>query len=168
MPLRRLIEPEQAQPASKPPMTTTILLVEDEATDVFFFERAMKKAGVVNPLQVATDGEQALDYLEGRGKFADRKAYPLPCLIVLDLKMPGTTGFEVLERIRHQPELRKLVVVVLTSSVSDEDIAKAYELGANAYLVKPADSTELVDVVEAIKHFWLTHNHAPPHTTRLR
>jgi len=107
-------------------MTTTILLVEDEATDAFFFERAMKKAGVVNPLRVVTDGQQALDYLEGRGKFADRDTYPLPCLIVLDLKMPGTTGFEVLERIRGQPDLRKLVVVVLTSSVSDDDIAKAY------------------------------------------
>ena len=159
---------EQAPPASKPTMTSTILLVEDEATDAFFFERAMKKAGVANPLRVATDGQQALDYLEGRGKFADRETYPLPCLIVLDLKMPGTTGFEVLERIRGQPDLRKLVVVVLTSSVSDDDIAKAYELGANAYLVKPPDSAELVNIVQAIKQFWLTHNHAPPHTTRLR
>ena len=143
-------------------MTTTILLVEDEPADAFFFERAMKKAGVANPLQVASDGKQALDYLEGGGKFADRKKYPLPCLIVLDLKMPGTTGFEVLEQIRNRPGSQKPIVVVLTSSVSDEDIARAYDLGANAYLVKPADTTELADIVQAIKHFWLTYNHAPP------
>ena len=76
--------------------------------------------------------------------------------------MPDTTGFEVLEQIRNRPGSQKPIVVVLTSSVSDEDIARAYDLGANAYLVKPADTAELADIVESIKHFWLTHNHAPP------
>ena len=143
-------------------MSNTILLVEDEENDAFFFENAMEKAGVANPLKIVTDGQQALDYLNGDGNFADRAKYPLPSLVFLDLKLPRAHGFEVLIRIRELPELRKLIVVILTSSVSEEDISKAYELGANAYLVKPSDTSKLVDIARSIKLFWLTHNHAPP------
>ena len=142
--------------------TATILLVEDEPHDAFFFGHMMTKAGIANPLQVATDGRQALDYLEGAGQFADRAAFPLPGLVVLDLKLPRATGFEVLEQIRRQPELRQLIVVMLTSSASDDDIAKAYELGANAYLVKPSKIDQLEEAGLAIKQFWLTHNRPPP------
>jgi len=148
-------------------MTTTIMLVEDEPDDALFFERALKKAGVTSPLRVAKGGREALDYLQGVDTFKDRELYPLPCMVVLDLNLPHATGFEVLEQIRQHPELRNLVVIVLTSSASDADIAKAYSLGANAYLVKPSDSSQLVDMVQAIKHFWLTYN-CLPHTSGTR
>jgi two-component system response regulator len=141
--------------------TTTVLLVEDDPNDAFFFENVWKKAGILNPLRVAKDGQEALDYLEGAGEFADRDKYPLPSLTILDLKLPRVMGIQVLKRIREQPALRKLIVIVLTSSVSDADISQVYELGANAYLVKPSEMDGLADIVRAIKHFWLTHNHAP-------
>jgi CheY-like chemotaxis protein len=146
---------------SSNPMST-ILLVEDEENDAFFFQRSMEKANIANPLQIATDGQQALDYLHGAGEFVDRDKFPFPSLVVLDLKLPRAHGFEVLAHIRQHPSLRKLIVVVLTSSVNEEDIAKAYELGANAYLVKPSDTGKLLDIIQSIKLFWLTHNHAPP------
>ena len=140
---------------------TTVLLVEDDPNDVFFFETVWKKAGIVNPLRVATDGREALDYLEGAGEFADRDKYPLPSLTILDLNLPRVMGIQVLKRIREQPALRKLIVIVLTSSENDADISEVYELGANAYLVKPPEMDLLAEIVQAIKHFWLTHNHAP-------
>lgn len=141
--------------------TTTVLLVEDDPNDVFFFQNVWKKAGIANPLRVAKDGQEALDYLEGAGEFADRDKYPLPCLTILDLKLPRVMGLEVLKRIRELPALRKLIVIVLSSSLSDEDISEVYEFGGNAYLVKPPEMGRLADIVQAIKHFWLTHNHAP-------
>jgi len=141
--------------------TTPILLVEDEPNSVFFFEHTVKKLAIGNPLHIAKDGGEALDYLEGIGVFADRQKYPLPGLMVLDLKLPRATGFDVLRRIRANPSLRTLIVVILTSSASDADIAQAYDLGANAYLVKPLHLEDLEKIVKAIQDFWLTHNHAP-------
>lgn len=143
----------------------TILLVEDDADSVFLFEHTVRKLGITNPLRVARDGREALDYLEGVGDFADRQKHPLPGLILLDLKLPRISGFEVLQALRQRPETRPLIVVVLTSSASDEDIAKAYALGANAYLVKPLQLEKLEEIVQAIKVFWLTHNHPPPCST---
>lgn len=139
-----------------------ILLVEDEPNDAFFFEHSLKHAGVENLLRVVRDGVEALEYLQGAGKFADREKFPLPSLVLLDLKLPRATGFEVLEYMRDHPELRRLIVVVLTSSSSHRDIIKSYDLGANAYLVKPSDSRQLAQIVKTIKDFWLTHNHPPP------
>ena len=146
---------------------STLLLVEDEPTSVFFFEHMVKKLGILNPLQIAKDGREALDYLEGVGEFSDRVKFPLPGLVILDLKLPRVTGFEVLQQLRHRPETKHIVVVILSSSASDEDIAKAYALGANGYLVKPLHLEELQEIVRAIKDFWLTHNHAPPPTDAL-
>ncbi|ATC63137.1 two-component system response regulator [Nibricoccus aquaticus] len=137
----------------------TILLVEDEPTNVFFFQHAASKAGVTNPVQVAKDGQEAIDYLEGVGEFGDRLKYPLPGLVVLDLKLPRLTGFEVLKKIRAASALRRLIVVMLTSSASEEDINKAYALGINGYLVKPFKIEELISLVQALRDFWLTHNH---------
>jgi CheY-like chemotaxis protein len=143
-------------------MSNMILLVEDEPNDAFFFEHCARKVGVSNPVLIVRDGREALDYLEGAHQFADREKYPLPWLVVLDLKLPRATGFEVLEQIRGQPGTRKLIVLVLTSSSSDADIQRAYDLGANAYLVKPSDPRQLANLVQAINDFWLTHNHPPP------
>ena len=149
-------------------MQTLILLVEDEPNDAFFFQHCVKRAGIPNPVVVAHDGREALDYLEGADPFHDREKHPLPWLVMLDLKLPRITGFEVLERIRQLPALRKLIVVVLTSSSSQIDIERAYELGANAYLVKPSESAELAEIVRSIKDFWLIHNRPPfPGKSRL-
>ena len=142
-------------------ITKTILLVEDEENDVFFFRHAMKKEGAVNPLQVASDGQEAIDYLQGVGKFADRAQFPLPGLILLDLKLPFVMGLDVLRWIRHQSGLAP-IVVILSSSSEAEDIAAAYRLGANAYLVKPAEANKLGAMVRAINDFWLMQNLPPP------
>ena len=138
----------------------TILQVEDDSNDVFFFQRAMKKAGVPNPIQVARDGQDAIDYLQGAGKFADRTQFPLPGLVLLDLKLPYVMGIEVLRWIRQQPGT-PIIVVVLTASGGDEDVATAYRLGANGFLVKPSEADKLDDMVKAIGDFWLTHNALP-------
>src|ERR1043166_5515933 len=118
-------------------MMKSILLVEDDENDVFFFKYAMKKESLGNPLQVARDGQEAIDYLEGTGKFANREEFPMPYLIVLDLKLPFVMGLDVLKWIREQPQLSP-IVVVLSSSPENADIEAAYRLGATAYLVKPS------------------------------
>src|SRR5580765_5647261 len=141
-------------------MMKTILQVEDDPNDVFFFQRSMKKAGVPNPTQVAEDGQQAIDYLKGAGKFADRDQFPLPGLILLDLKLPYVMGLDVLRWIREQPNTAP-VVIILTASAEEEDIATAYRLGANAFLTKPSEASKLQEIVRAIKDFWLTHNMLP-------
>src|SRR3954452_4404495 len=105
----------------------TILQVEDDPNDVFLFDRAMKKVELANPIQVVTDGQEAIDYLSGVGKFADREQYPLPAVVLLDLKLPYVMGFEVLKWIREQPNM-PLVVIILTGSAEDRDIASAYRL----------------------------------------
>ena len=142
-------------------MSKTILLVEDEENDVFFLKNAFEEVGILNPLQVAQDGQEAMDYLSGRGEYADRARFPLPCLTLLDLKLPRLMGLEVLKWMREQPELKSLIVIILTSSRLRPDIERAYELGANAYLVKPSSPPELREIATGIKQFWLTLNHGP-------
>jgi CheY-like chemotaxis protein len=143
---------------------TTILQVEDDPNDVFFLKHAMAKAGVLNPVQIVNDGRDAIDYLKGVHKFADREQFPLPGLVLLDLKLPHVMGLDVLQWIRQESGL-DLVVVLLTASAEEPDIAAAYRLGANAFLVKPSEASKLVDMVRAIRDFWLTHNLLPrtPH-----
>jgi len=142
-------------------MLSTILQVEDDPNDVFFFQKAMKKAGVTNPIQVASDGQEAIDYLSGTGKFADRETFPLPCLVLLDLKLPHVMGLDVLKWIRQQPGAIR-VVVLLSASGQESDIATAYRLGANGYLIKPSEMSKLQDMAKAIKDYWLTQNTPPP------
>jgi len=142
-----------------------ILQVEDDPNDVFLLHHALKKAGAENPVQVVTDGEQAIDYLRGAGKFADREQFPLPSLVLLDLNLPGLPGLEVLRWIRQASGI-PLVVLVLSTSGEDADIAAAYRLGANGFLVKPAHAHKLVDLARAIKDFWLIHNALPKESSR--
>jgi len=146
-------------------MTGTILLVEDEESDAFLMQRAASRAGIVNPIRVATDGRAAIDYLNGAGQFANRKEFPLPCLVLLDLKLPYVMGLDVLKWIRRQHEVG-VIVLMLSSSAAEADIAAAYLLGANGFLVKPSESDKLVDMVKAIKDYWLTHNSPPPGVSR--
>src|SRR5437588_11531143 len=140
--------------------TYTILLVEDDENDAFFVRRAFDKTGVVNPLQVVRDGKEALNDLRGEGKFAQRDNFPLPGIILLDLKLPFVMGLDVLKWIRQQSDLAP-IVVILTSSAEEKDIATAYRLGANAYLVKPTEMTRLDGMVKSINDFWLMQNTAP-------
>jgi CheY-like chemotaxis protein len=138
----------------------SILQVEDDPNDVLFLQRALLKAGVANPIQSVSDGQQAIDYLQGAGPFADRAKFPFPGLVLLDLKLPYVMGLGVLRWIREQ--LRApLVVIILTASAENADIAAAYQSGANGFLVKPSEASKLLDMVKALKDFWLTHNTLP-------
>ena len=138
-----------------------ILYVEDEETDVTLLQHVLAKAAIHNPLQTVKDGKAAMDYLSGNGPFADRRAHPLPGLVLLDLNLPYWSGFEVLEWIRQQPQLRRVPVVIFTSSSRPDDIARAYDAGANAYLVKPNALADLASLVLALRDFWLLHNRLP-------
>lgn len=138
--------------------TGTILLVEDNEDDVVLMRRALKEARITNPLMVLDNGEKAVNYLEGLGAFSDRKQYPLPAVVFLDLKLPLRSGHEVLEWIRRQPALQALVVVVLTASDEPSDIKRCYQLGANSYLVKPPTVDQLLDLAKAFKWYWLNYN----------
>jgi CheY-like chemotaxis protein len=142
-------------------MTTTnraLLLVEDNEDDVFLMKRALKGARVVNPLHVVEDGQEAVDYLAGTGKFADRSQYPLPAVVFLDLKLPYISGHDVLAWIRRQKELDALVVIVLTSSNEASDLSRCYSLGANSYVVKPPTPQQLEELAKAFKWYWLEYN----------
>jgi CheY-like chemotaxis protein len=139
----------------------TILLVEDDPNDVFLMKRALKGAAITNPLQIAEDGQQAIDYLAGSGSFADRTTFPIPSLVFLDLKLPYKGGFEVLEWIRTQPSIDSTLVVVLTSSSEEKDIKECYRLGAKSFLVKPPTQAMLSELMLSLKDYWMTRNEFP-------
>jgi CheY-like chemotaxis protein len=138
-----------------------ILLVEDNPKDVLLMQRAFRKANLVNPVQIVSDGEAAISYLSGIGAYSDRTLYPLPVLILLDLKLPRKSGAEVLMWLRQQPELKRLPVVVLTSSQEYADINRVYDLGANAYMVKPVAFANLVEIVKTLNLHWIIFNEKP-------
>jgi CheY-like chemotaxis protein len=141
--------------------TRVILLVEDREDDVFLVRKAFEKAYIINPLQVVRDGHEAVAYLKGEGSYANRIEYPLPSLVLLDLKLPGMDGFEVLQWIRQEPSLRSLPVVVLTSSDQIRDVNAAYQLGANSFLVKPLDFQNFIDLSKAIERYWINFSKIP-------
>ncbi len=132
-----------------------ILVAEDDPTDAYFFERAFRRAGLPVALHFVTDGHEVIDYLEGKGRFADRGRHPLPQLVLLDLHMPRVNGFEVLQHVRRQPQFNDLVIVIFSSSAERRDMNKAYSLGANSYLVKPHSMQELMALVGSFKKHWV-------------
>jgi CheY-like chemotaxis protein len=138
-----------------------ILLAEDNPNDVELILAAFKKANFVNRIQIASDGEQALDFLHRRGPHAGR-AGPHPAVVLLDLKMPKVDGREVLRQIRADAQLRHIPVVILTSSREETDLLASYELGANAFVVKPVDFQEFVAAVNGLGFFWALLNEPPP------
>jgi CheY-like chemotaxis protein len=138
-----------------------VLVVDDNEDDAFFLKRGFLRAGVTVPLQFVQSGEEAMSYLEGREKFADRTKYPAPKLMLLDIKMPGTDGFDVLEWVREQPRLGLLPVIMLSSSDRQEDVNRAYELGANSYMMKPGTSEGYEYVAKGFASYWLKHNVLP-------
>ena len=133
----------------------SILLVEDNADDVELIRYAFRKAEIVSPIQAVFDGEQAIAWLKGDPPFEDRDSHPLPSLILLDLKLPRRSGFEVLEFARSHAASAFIPIAVLTSSNQTEDIRRAYELGANSYLVKPVRRDALVEMMRSLDNYWL-------------
>jgi CheY-like chemotaxis protein len=133
----------------------TVLLVEDDLNDIFLVKRAFRTARIPNPLQIVTDGEEAMSYLRGDGKYADREAHPLPKLMVMDIKMPRRSGFEVLEWVKSSAGLlRRIPIVIVSSSDNPSDINRAYELGANAYMIKPMNYRSVEHLFESITQYW--------------
>jgi CheY-like chemotaxis protein len=148
--------------------TSAILLVEDDKNDVLFMRMAMEKIGLAGRLHVVEDGQDAIDYLQGAGAFSDREVHPLPCLVLLDTKLPQVMGLDVLQWIREQPELETMVVIMLTASQQCSDIRLACQLGANSYLVKPSNPLRLPEMMEALKRYWLTFNQPTAEARNLR
>jgi len=141
------------------PKESCILEVEDDKSQAFLLQYAFEQAGITNAVHVATDGQMAIEYLAGSGPFADRVKYPLPKLVMLDLNLPRKTGLEVLEWTRQQPALKRLVVILFTSSCLPADIDRAYDLGANSFIQKPADLADALEMAQLLKGWWLGYNH---------
>jgi len=139
-----------------------ILLVEDNKMDIALTLDAFQEAHLSNKIHVANNGEEAIEYLFGMGKYSDRNIFPLPSIVLLDLKMPGIDGIEVLKRVKSTPEIKRIPVIILTSSKEEGDRAMSYDLGANSYLVKPISFDGFLDVVRKVTDYWITLNVEPP------
>jgi CheY-like chemotaxis protein len=139
-----------------------ILLVEDNRMDVELTLDAFKEVKLLNSIHVAPNGQDALNYLLGNGAYADRNTHPLPSLILLDLKLPGIDGFDVLRQIKSTPVLKRIPIIILTSSREEGDRALSYDIGANSYLVKPVSFEGFLGVVSQIEGYWLSLNVGPP------
>lgn len=131
-----------------------ILLVEDSPEDFEATVRALRQAGLANPIYRCEDGDDALDYLHRRGKYADAAKAPRPGLILLDLNLPGTDGREVLEEIKQVDNIKKIPVLVLTTSTDERDIEKCYQMGANSYVKKPVDLDGFMNAIQRLKDYW--------------
>jgi CheY-like chemotaxis protein len=131
-----------------------ILLVEDSDEDYAITKRSFAKAGLVNPLYRVSDGEQALDYLYRRGSYSDPASAPRPGVVLLDLNLPGTDGREVLKVVKQDEFLRKIPVIVLTTSSAEDDIQMCYDAGANSYIVKPVELENFIDAVARLRDYW--------------
>jgi CheY-like chemotaxis protein len=138
-----------------------ILVAEDDEDYVLLIKQVFAKAHIPNPVYVVWNGEEVISYLKGGGKYSNRDEYPLPDILLLDLKMPRVNGFEVLEWIRQQPGLSALRTLVLTSSDQIRDVNKAYQLGANSFLVKPIDFEDFTHLSRLIADFWFKASRAP-------
>jgi CheY-like chemotaxis protein len=132
----------------------TILIAEDNEDDVQLLRMALQRQGLTNPVHVSPDGEDVILYLQARGPYADRKQYPFPRLLILDLKMPAMNGFEVLRWVRHHPHCTVIPTIIMSTSILPEDIQQAYELGANAYISKPSAFPKLQETFRDLFAFW--------------
>jgi CheY-like chemotaxis protein len=138
-----------------------ILIAEDNPLDVLMLQRAFRQAAIDTPLHFVSDGEEAIAYLKGEGKFGSRQEHPLPDLFLLDLKMPRKNGFDVLQWLQEQPTLASLRTIVLTTSDDVWDINRAYAMGANSFLVKPLDFTDFKSTIQAVFNYWVTLDQGP-------
>jgi CheY-like chemotaxis protein len=138
-----------------------VLVAEDDEDTRILLARAFRKVNSACVLKVATNGLEVIRYLEGKGEFADRDSHPLPAMMLLDLNMPQKSGFEVLQWIRRHPSLKRMVVVVFTHSENQKDIDRAYDLGANSYLIKSPSSPEFFEFIKNLDVYWSKHNRGP-------
>ncbi len=138
-----------------------ILFAEDSTDDAMLTVRALKKSGLTNKIQHVKDGAEALEFIYCKGAYTSRNIKQHPKLILLDLKMPKLSGMEVLEKIKSDPHLRSIPIVILTSSKEDPDISKCYALGANSYIVKPVESENFFQALKELGFYWLIHNQPP-------
>lgn len=138
-----------------------ILLIEDNSNDQELTMRALKKRNIANKVQIVNDGEEALEYLFGEGKYAGRDVSAIPKVVLLDLKLPKVSGLDVLKRIKSDPHTKTIPVVVLTSSMEERDRLQSYELGVNSYIVKPVDFDKFVEAVSELGFYWLLLNEPP-------
>ncbi|MFZ6744362.1 response regulator [Undibacterium sp. JH2W] len=141
--------------------TGTILLVEDNPSDIGLTERAFKKSHISNNLVIAQDGQEGLDYLFCQGNYASREDATPPMLVLLDLKLPKVDGLEVLRQIRKDPRTHRVPVVILTSSREEQDVATGYDLGVNSYIRKPVDFQQFAEVIKQLGMYWLVINENP-------
>jgi len=139
-----------------------ILLIEDDEGDIRLAKEALKEGKILNRLFIVEDGVEALDFLYRRGKYADPSKSPRPGLILLDLNLPKMNGLDVLRSIKSDPELRRIPVIILTTSKEEEDIIKSYDLDANSYITKPVDHEKFIEAVHSLRHYWLTVVTLPP------
>lgn len=144
--------------------SATILLVEDDRGDQELTRRALDEGKIRNDLRIVEDGEEALAYLFRRGKYKDPATSPKPDLLLLDLNLPRVDGREVLEQIRADSKLRRMAVVVLTTSRQEEDILRSYELGCNSFITKPVDVNQFIQVIQALERYWFQIVVLPPKT----
>ncbi|HBA86630.1 MAG TPA: response regulator [Geobacter sp.] len=139
----------------------TIMLVDNDRDHAHFTQLALQRVGVITPVQVARDGEEAIGYLSGQEPYQDRETYPLPILLLLDLNLPRMSGVAFLSWLRRQPLLRRLPVIVLTQPGPTTDLNRAYELGCNSYLIKPTSFNTLLVMMQGLVHYWLSLNLPP-------
>jgi len=149
-----LDDPLASERTAATPVKQLILVVEDSDDDFFAMQRAFKKAGLLNPIQRCSNGDQAVDYLFQRGEFAAPDAAPRPAIILLDLNLPGLDGREVLQIVKSDQELRRIPVIVLTTSIAQQDIERCYASGANSYVHKPVDLEGFFQAISRLKDFW--------------
>jgi CheY-like chemotaxis protein len=138
-----------------------ILVADDSPWDIYLLQRAFSKINCLGRVEVARDGQEAMDYFNGEGEFADRLRFKRPCLVLLDLKMPRLDGFQVLEFVRSRSDYKCMPIVVLTSSDEPSDMQRAYDLGANSYVCKPSDPERLDIFVDVVTKFWTDFNRMP-------
>lgn len=143
-----------------------ILLVDDNPHDVVLIRLAFRRVGIIDTIHLVKDGNEAMRYVNGDGAYVDRHQFPIPTLILLDLKMPQTSGFEVLKWVRDRAELANVVVVVMSGSKNDDDIDRAYALGANSYLIKPSRFEDMVRMMESLKDYTVWRKAAVPGSLR--
>ncbi len=141
--------------------TIDILLVEDNPDDIELTMRALKKGKIGNNIYVARDGEEALDFLLHRGGYSDKKKFPIPGLILLDLNLPKRNGIEILQKIKAEPILKRVPVIMLTTSKRDEDIMQSYDLGVNSYIMKPVEFDKFIQTIKNIELYWVLTNTPP-------
>lgn len=148
-------------PPCQAPAGPAVLLVDDNQDDLLFFQLAWEKAKLANPVRAVSTRKQAIDYLEGHGRFADRLSYPLPSLVLLDLRLPDGNGCELVRWIRSHGQFRRTVLLILSGSGQQTDVDEAYRSGANSFLIKTANPRDLEQTVSLIQAYWLIHNRGP-------